>query len=86
MFKDRGITEENLRAVRKEQRQAREHLKDYRWDKDIRNARKTPAQLLAEKIEEPEPVPNALESKKVVGGEPLAPRRKRTLRLPIDPD
>ena len=86
VFKDRGITEENLRAVRKEQRQAREHLKDYRWDKDIRNARKTPAQLLAEKVEEPEPVPNALESKKVVGGEPLAPRRKRTLRLPIDPD
>ena len=86
LFKDRGITEENLRAVRKEQRQAREHLKDYRWDKDIRNARKTPAQLLAEKIEEPDPVPNALESKKVVGGEPLAPRRKRTLRLPIDPD
>lgn len=86
VFKDRGITEENLRAVRKEQRQAREHLKDYRWDKDIRNARKTPAQLLAEKIEEPDPVPNALESKKVVGGEPLAPKRKRTLRLPIDPD
>ena len=86
VFKDRGITEENLRAVRKERKKAREHLKDYRWDKDIRNARKTPAQLLAEKIEEQEPVPDALESKKVVGGDPLAPRRKRTLRLPIDPD
>ena len=89
VFKDRGITEENLRAVRKEQRQAREHLKDYRWDKDIRNARKTPAQLLAEKMaadEETQVIEGFLEAKKVVGGEPLAPRRKRTLRLPIDPD
>ena len=89
VFKDRGITEENLRAVRKEQRQAREHLKDYRWDEDIRNARKTPAQLLAEKMaadEETQVIEGFLEAKKVVGGEPLAPRRKRTLRLPIDPD
>ena len=89
VFKDRGITEENLRAVRKERKKAREHLKDYRWDEDIRNARKTPAQLLAEKMaadEETQVIEGFLESKKVVGGEPLAPRRKRTLRLPIDPD
>ena len=89
VFKDRGITEENLRAVRKERKKAREHLKDYRWDEDIRNARKTPAQLLAEKMaadEETQVIEGFLEAKKVVGGEPLAPRRKRTLRLPIDPD
>ena len=88
LFKDRGITEENLRAVRKEQKKAREHLKDYRWNEDIRNARKTPAQLLAEKMEAESEglVPDEIESKKVVGGEPLAPKRKRTLRLPIDPD
>ena len=89
VFKDRGITEENLRAVRKERKKAREHLKDYRWDEDIRNARKTPAQLLAEKMaadEETQAIEGFLEAKKVVGGEPLAPRRKRTLRLPIDPD
>ena len=87
LFKDKGITEENLRRVRKVRKQAREHLKDYRWDKDIRNARKTPAQILAEQTAEREGVQSAdIEAKKVVGGEPLAPRRKRTLRLPIDPD
>lgn len=88
LFKDRGITEENLRAVRKEQKKAREHLKDYRWNEDIRNARKTPAQLLAEKMEAESEVqvPDEIESKKVVGGGPLVPKRKRTLRLPIDPD
>ena len=87
LFKDKGITEENLRRVRKVQKRAREHLKDYRWDKDIRNARKTPAQILAEQTAEREGVQSAdIEAKKVVGGEPLAPRRKRTLRLPIDPD
>ncbi|QEJ99488.1 Mu transposase C-terminal domain-containing protein [Treponema phagedenis] len=87
LFKDKGITEESLRAVRKMQRQAREHLKDYRWDEDIRNARKTPAQLLAEKMEaDAQDIDDVLATKKVVGGEPLVQRRKRTLRLPTDPD
>lgn len=89
LFKDKGITEESLRAVRKVQRQAREHLKDYRWDEDIRNARKTPAQILAEQTADTadaQDIDDVLATKKVVGGEPLLPRRKRTLRLPTDPD
>lgn len=89
LFKDKGITEEQLRKVRRLQKKAREHIDAYPRSEEIRQARKTPAELLAERMaadEESQIIEGLLETKKVVGGEPLAPRRKRTLRLPIDPD
>ena len=89
LFKDKGITEEQLRKVRRLQKKAREHIDAYPRSEEIRQARKTPAELLAERMaadEESQIIEGLLETKKVVGGEPLVPRRKRTLRLPIDPD
>jgi transposase InsO family protein len=88
-FKDRGITEENIRSQRNAQKHAREHLSDFAKNgADIRRMVKTPAALLAEQTKrENKPLvsENLEDLRQVAGGEPLAVIKRR-LRLPTDPD
>ncbi len=87
VFKDTGFVEEDLKRVRKVQKEARKHLKDYRWSEDIRNARKTPAELLAEEADEKNDSFTFEHELKVVGKENYPVQaKKRKLRSLTDPD
>ena len=95
-FADSGITEENVRNVKRLRKQAKKHLEEYqntihRLSKD----KKTQLEELRESGGElPEggeyryfPAPPIIEdTREVAGGEPLAVIKRRRLRLPTDPD
>ena len=85
VFKDTGVTEDNLRVQKREQKKAREHLKEFNKCQDeIRRAVMSPAEILAEKTAGQEAI--VFDDRKVASGEPLAAIQKRRLRLPTDPD
>jgi hypothetical protein len=73
-LKDFGITEENVRFLRKKTKAARGHLAKFAKNSgEIRQAAKSPAELYAE------------EARKVVGGEPIAEETPRIISL-VTPD
>jgi transposase InsO family protein len=81
-FKDRGVSEENVRRAKSATQKAREHLKRYAKNaEEIRGKTKSPAELLAERT-----APDIEDEREVAGGEPLAAINRRRLRLPTDPD
>jgi transposase InsO family protein len=95
-FKDSGITEENVRAIRKARKEAKKHLDKYQEAIDLlgkdrptmleelRENKKTLAGEITWDADSP--AASSIEMRKVAGGEPLAPALpKRRLLLPTDP-
>ncbi|GHV93222.1 hypothetical protein AGMMS50268_37250 [Spirochaetia bacterium] len=67
VLKDFGIPEENMRAQRKAQKTARNHLSKFaRNASEIRQSIKSPAELMAEEVT------NAQDERQVVNGDPLS--------------
>jgi transposase InsO family protein len=82
-FKDSGITEENVRNVRRLQKEARKHLDEYqKVIKEIGKDKKSRLEELRAGGEQEE----TEDTREVAGGEPLAVIKRRRLRLPTDPD
>jgi uncharacterized protein (UPF0147 family) len=95
-FKDSGITEENVRNIRKARKEAKKHLDKYKEAIDLlgkdrpamleelRENKKTAAGGITWDADSP--AASSLEIRKVAGGVPLAPApAKRRLLLPTDP-
>jgi transposase InsO family protein len=92
-FKDSGITEENVRNVRRLRKSAKKHLEQYQSAiENLRKDKKTQLEELRDSGGDPRsiagyaPLVMNVEDKKVACGEPLAAIGKRRLRLPTDPD
>jgi transposase InsO family protein len=90
LFKDKGLREEQIRQARALTKQVRQNAKTQIPDAEaIRQAKKTPAELLAETTfakptfpyQSPMEIP--IEMRKVVGGEPLVsmPQKRRLIGL-----
>jgi hypothetical protein len=85
VFKDTGLTEDNVREQKRLTKAARKHLDEFAKNAaQIRVNAKSPAEMLAEKMRQTQSE-IYVEDRKVVCGEPLA-TIKRRLRLPTDPD
>jgi transposase InsO family protein len=94
-FRDSGITEENVRNVRRLRRQAKKHLEEYQSAiTEIRKDKKTRLEELRDggaelngfnRMVSGEEIPVTIETKKVVGGDPIVQTQRR-LRLRTDPD
>ncbi|MDR1585912.1 MAG: Mu transposase C-terminal domain-containing protein [Treponema sp.] len=81
-FKDSGITEENVRNVRRRRKEARKDFDKYKNAiKEIGKDRKT----LLEEMRDGQIPDEPEDTREVAGGEPLAVIKRR-LRLPTDPD
>jgi hypothetical protein len=77
LLKDRGIPEENIRRLKNVKKKARAHLQDYaKRSAEIRNEKKTPYELYAEKAAETNE-----DTRLVVNGDPLAAEEPSVLKL-----